>query len=59
MDKQLSRQELLAEIKALEARMVDLQDRMPAHSLPPALLAELDELDERLAELRAQLEDSE
>jgi len=48
-------QELKRQIAELEARLTDLQDRLPAHSLKPAMLAELDELDERLAEARARL----
>ena len=36
-------------IAELEARLADLQARLPAHSIPPAMIAEMDELDERLA----------
>ena len=46
---------LRAEIAALAARLADLQARLPAHSVPPALIAELDELDEQLAAARARL----
>jgi len=48
-------QKLKRQIAELEARLEDLQKRLPAHSLKPVLLAELDELDERLAEARARL----
>jgi len=39
----------------LERRLADLQSRLPAHSIPPAMLAELDELDNQLAEARRQI----
>jgi len=42
-------------IADLEARLEDLQNRMPAHSIPPALVAQLDDLDEQLLEARRQL----
>ena len=40
-------------LQALEARLADLKARMPAHSIPPSMMMELDELEEELAELRA------
>lgn len=49
------RQTLIQTISELEARLVDLQERLPAHSIPPALIAEWDELDEALAEARIRL----
>ena len=48
-------QRLKSMIAELEARLRDLQARLPAHSIKPALIAELDELDERLAEARWEL----
>lgn len=48
-------QQLKRKIAELEARLSDLQKRLPAHSIKPALLAELDELDELLIEARARL----
>jgi len=45
---------LIQQIQDLEARLADLQRRLPAHSIPPALIAELDALDEALAALRRQ-----
>jgi hypothetical protein len=35
----------------LERRLADLHARMPAHSIPPAMMIALDELEEQLAEL--------
>lgn len=37
------------QIKELEQRIEDLKNRMPAHSIPPTMMAELDELEEQLA----------
>ena len=52
----LEKEKLESEIAALEARLVDLKARLPAHSIPAGMITELDELDERLAFARAQLE---
>lgn len=51
-----ARQQLERLIAALEARIADCQARLPAHSILPGMLAELDELDEQLAEARRQLQ---
>jgi hypothetical protein len=40
-------------IKELEGRLADLKARLPAHSIPPSMMIELDELEEQLAELQA------
>lgn len=42
-------------IAMLEARIADCQARLPAHSIPPAMLAELDDLDEQLAQAQHRL----
>lgn len=54
-----SEQDLQLTITSLQARLADLQARLPAHSIPPALIAEMDEIEgllqaanARLAELR-------
>ena len=44
-----------AQIAILEARLLDLNARLPAHSISPAMIAELDELDDKLAQARKQL----
>ena len=36
-------------IKELEEKIADLKKRWPAHSVPPALLQELDDLEDALA----------
>lgn len=35
-------------IKELEEKIADLEKRWPAHSIPPAMLQELDDLEEEL-----------
>jgi hypothetical protein len=35
--------------------MTDLQARLPAHSIPPNLIAEMDEIDEQLQEAKLNL----
>lgn len=46
------KQELEQEIVELEARLADLEARLPAHSLPPSMIIEMDELEEQLADAR-------
>jgi DNA repair exonuclease SbcCD ATPase subunit len=46
--------ELAANVARLERQLSDLQSRLPAHSLPASMMAELDELEEALAEARRQ-----
>jgi hypothetical protein len=40
-------------IAELEERVADLKARLPRHSIPPAMLIELDELEEALEQARA------
>ena len=42
-------------IKALEEKIADLKKRWPAHSVPGALVQELDDLEEALEEEYARL----
>jgi len=42
----------------LERKIAEIRQRIPPHSVPPAMLEELDELEERLERLRRQREDS-
>lgn len=44
--------DLSRRIQELEARLADLEARLPAHSVPPAMWEELEELEEELARLR-------
>lgn len=46
-------------VQELEAKIADLKRRWPAHSIPPALMQELDDLEEELAEALAQAQQEE
>jgi hypothetical protein len=39
----------------LEARRDDLIARLPAHSIPPSMIAELDEIEDQLSQAKAHL----
>lgn len=39
-------------IEELEKRIADLQARLPKHSVPTSMLIELDDLEEKLEQLR-------
>ncbi len=43
-------------VHELEKRIADLKSRWPAHSVPPAMLQELDELEEELERLRGEVD---
>jgi len=43
-----------ARIAELERRLIDLQARLPAHSIPPSMIVELDDLEEALDRARSQ-----
>ena len=40
-------------IKELEKKIADLQKQWPAHSIPPAMMQLLDDLEDELAQARA------
>ena len=42
-------------IQELKEKIADLKKRWPAHSVPPALMRELDDLEEELAEALGQV----
>lgn len=46
-------------IQDLEKRLADLKARLPAHSIPPSMMMELDALEEQLAEVRARVDEKE
>jgi hypothetical protein len=48
----------VARVVELEKQLADLHARLPAHSVPPSMIAELDELEEALAQARRQWEDA-
>jgi quercetin dioxygenase-like cupin family protein len=43
------------QVAELETRITDLKARLPKHSIPPAMLTELDDLEEELAQARAKI----
>ena len=43
-------------IAKLKRRLADLQARLPAHSVPPAMLIEMEEIEDELARLQSELE---
>lgn len=40
----------------LKQRLADLQAQLPAHSVPPAMMMEMEEIEEELARLRSILD---
>jgi hypothetical protein len=42
-------------ITDLEARRDDLLARLPAHSIPPSMIAELDEIEDQLSQAKFQM----
>ena len=54
-ERELSGEEAARRVAELEARVEDLRRRLPAHSVPPALLIELEELEEELEAARARM----
>ncbi len=44
--------ELKERIAELERRLADLKKRLPAHSIPPAMMLEMEELEDSLAVLQ-------
>ena len=51
-----SQEALEKEIKDLTQRLQEARARIPQHDIPPGLMAEVDEMEEELAALRAQRE---
>lgn len=49
--------QLEKEITAMQARLADLKARLPAHSIPPAMMAELDEIEDQLERAQNQLKE--
>lgn len=48
----MARSEMVSKIEAriseLEAQLAELEARLPAHSIPPSMIAEMDLLDEKI-----------
>ncbi len=47
--------DLLHQLATLQARLEDLTARLPAHSIPPAMMIEMEEIEQAIADLSAQL----
>lgn len=47
----------VASVIEIERRLADWKSRLPAHSISPGLMAELDAMEEALEEARSQLRD--
>jgi len=47
---------IAARIAELEERLADLKARLPAHTIPPGMIAEMDELEDALLEAQEQLQ---
>ncbi|MGW8225369.1 MAG: hypothetical protein ACWGOY_06540 [Anaerolineales bacterium] len=45
-----------AQISELEAQLAELESRLPAHSVPPSMIAEMDRLDEKIQAEKIRLE---
>lgn len=43
-------------IAELKRQLADLQARLPAHSIPPVMLIEMEEIEDKLARLQSELE---
>jgi ribosomal protein L29 len=51
-----SQERAVQRIVELKQRLADLQARLPAHSVPPAMSMEMEEIEEELAQLRTSLD---
>jgi len=40
-------------IRELERQIADLEARLPAHSVPPSMIGQLEELEEKLEQIKA------
>ena len=50
----MSESNVAARVAELEKQLTDLRNRLPAHSIPPSMIVELDELEEALAQAQRQ-----
>jgi hypothetical protein len=50
-----SKQELKELLLQLELKLTDLQERLPAHSVNPNLIVEMDDLDDQIKEVKSRL----
>ena len=50
--RKLTKSQLEERIAELEMRLADLNARLPAHSIPPAMLIEMEDIEDELARLQ-------
>jgi hypothetical protein len=55
----MSLKERAVRIRELEKQIANLEARLPAHSVPPAMIEELETLEEELERLKAEQQSSE
>jgi len=54
----MSESDIADRVAELEKQLADLQARLPAHSIPPSMIAELDDLEEALASAQRQWQEA-
>lgn len=52
--KDMPPEEIAVHIRELEKQIADIEARLPAHSTPPSMIQELEELEEELERLKGQ-----
>ncbi len=50
------RDSIAQRIEQIEQRLADVQARLPAHSIPPAMVMELEALEDELEQLQKELD---
>jgi hypothetical protein len=51
------RDQLAQHIEQIAQRLADVQARLPAHSIPPAMVMEIEALEEQLEQLQRELDE--
>ena len=54
----MSETDIADRVAELEKQLADLQARLPAHSIPPSMIAELDDLEQALASAQRQWQEA-
>ena len=57
MDPKSEQKELEAKLKALDAKIQDVEDRLPAHGIKPPIMTELFELEDEREAVQKRLND--
>jgi hypothetical protein len=56
MDNKAERKELEEKLKALDAKIKDVEDRLPAHGIKPPIMTQLFELEDEREAIQKQLD---